>query len=72
MDYSPTVRGRRLMREVIRLRQQAGLSMDAPRSAWTGARASCTGSKRAGPGSRPMTWKTCSTFTASVPQTARR
>jgi transcriptional regulator with XRE-family HTH domain len=28
VDYSPTVRGRRLMREITRLRHQAGLSMD--------------------------------------------
>jgi transcriptional regulator with XRE-family HTH domain len=28
MDYSPTVRGRRLMREIARLRQAAGLSLD--------------------------------------------
>jgi len=28
MDYSPTVRGRRLMREIIRLRHDAGLSLD--------------------------------------------
>ena len=28
MDYSPTVRGRRLMREITRLRQAAGLSLE--------------------------------------------
>jgi transcriptional regulator with XRE-family HTH domain len=28
MDYSPTVRGRRLIRELIRLRQAQGLSLD--------------------------------------------
>jgi transcriptional regulator with XRE-family HTH domain len=28
MDYSPTVRGRRLMREITRLRHDAGLSLD--------------------------------------------
>lgn len=28
MDYSPTVRGRRMTREIIRLRQAAGLSLD--------------------------------------------
>lgn len=29
MEYSPTVRGRRLIREIVRLRQQHGLSMEA-------------------------------------------
>ena len=29
MDYSPTVRGRRLIREVERLRHDSGLSMEA-------------------------------------------
>jgi transcriptional regulator with XRE-family HTH domain len=37
MEYSPTVRGRRLIREVIRLRQAAGLSMEtaAQRLDWS-------------------------------------
>ena len=37
MEYSPTVRGRRLIREIIRLRQAAGLSMEtaAPRLDWS-------------------------------------
>src|SRR5580698_1538071 len=28
MDYSPTVRGRRMMRDIARLRQAAGLSLE--------------------------------------------
>lgn len=32
MDYSPTVRGRRLIREIVRLRNDSGLSMDTAAS----------------------------------------
>jgi transcriptional regulator with XRE-family HTH domain len=37
MEYSPTVRGRRMMREVVRLRQASGLSMEtaAQRLDWS-------------------------------------
>ena len=37
MDYSPTVRARRLIREIVRLRTDSGLSMDtvASRLDWS-------------------------------------
>ena len=37
MDYSPTVRGRRLIREIVRLRTDGGLSMEvaASRPDWS-------------------------------------
>ena len=71
MDYSLTVRGPRLIREIGRPRTDSGLSMDtaASRLDWSKSKLYRI---EAGPtrGSAPTTWRTCRACTGAV--TARR
>jgi hypothetical protein len=72
VEYSLTVRGRRLVREITRLRHEAGLSLDVASQRLDFSKSKLYRLETGAAASPPTTSKTCSTCTASRHRSAKR